>query len=457
MRQSVRRIVESFKRLAIWVGRLSAEGWAQFKRFIGNTASGTPKSGWLARNLSQYWREASSTGQWGAPLVSAYKVSAKRLKQTLSSTVSGIVWVFKAGREATTSWFRGIGKRVTRSGSAKARKPDEYWWVGLAVRLGVIVIGASLIFLNYDPPREERPEPVFPDNPHIDVANSDVPVIIIEPDPAPKVLVGGPDDYPLAWADEFDRDGLPDGTKWSFDTRMNAEGWPNKERQYYAYARHKNSRVENGHLILQAHHETLNAEEYPDWGGQDYTSARLTSRGLGEWTYGFFEIRAKLPCGRGTWPAIWTLSTRPDMKWPRDGEIDIMEHVGHDPFRVHGTVHTGAFNHRRKNAKGSHIKRGDVCSEFHRYQMHWTPDWIRIGVDDEVYFEFENLKTGYEAWPFDEPQYLILNLAVGGRWAAQKGIDNDALPRSFEIDYVRVFQDPDMKPPVEPYQTVATD
>jgi beta-glucanase (GH16 family) len=261
------------------------------------------------------------------------------------------------------------------------------------------------------------------------------------PESAPAAASGGmPSGYRLVWSDEFDVPGIPDASKWSFDTHRNAAGWYNNELQYYANARAENSAVVNGMLRIVARREDLSAANLPDWGRQRYSSARLVTTGKASWTYGFFETRAKLPCGRGTWPAIWTLSSPPEVRWPDDGEIDIMEHVGYEPGVVHGTVHTGGYNHVRGNHRSASTTLADVCSEFHRYQMHWTPTRITVGIDDRDFYEFTNDGTGNAAWPFDSPQYLILNLAVGGDWGGAQGVDDAVFPATFEIDYVRVYQ-----------------
>ena len=242
------------------------------------------------------------------------------------------------------------------------------------------------------------------------------------------------------WSDEFDATGLPDGSKWSYDIDRNAAGWYNNELQYYGNARAENSQVENGMLVITARREDLSTAGLPDWGGQKYSSARLVTRDRIGWTRGFFEIRAKLPCGVGTWPAIWTLSSPPTTAWPDDGEIDIMEHVGFDPGVIHGTVHTGAYNHTRNNHRSNRITIPDACTEFHKYQMHWTANRITVGVDDRDYFQYSNDGTGNPSWPFDSPQYLILNVAVGGDWGGQQGVDDAIFPVRMEVDYVRVYQ-----------------
>jgi len=242
------------------------------------------------------------------------------------------------------------------------------------------------------------------------------------------------------WADEFDGRAL-DLSKWRYDTSRNKEGWYNEERQYYAAGRARNVRVADGRLILEAHKEKLAAERFPDWGGQDYTSGKLVTKDKASWTYGFFEVRAKLPCGRGTWPAIWML---PDKgSWPTGGEIDILEHIGSEPNQIHATLHTELFTHSKGTQRGATRELPTACSAFHRYQLDWRPDVITIGVDGRAYMRIRDTEPGGRgAWPFDRPFHLILNLAMGGNWAGAKGIDDTALPERMEVDYVRIWQEP---------------
>ena len=253
------------------------------------------------------------------------------------------------------------------------------------------------------------------------------------------VPIGVPAGYKLVWADEFKGRGLPDPAKWSYDTAFNKRGWHNEEKQYYSGPRSKNARLKNGRLIIEAHRERLDPKLFPDWGGQDYTSTRLVTRGRASWTYGFFEVRAKLPCARGSWPAIWMLADSPGARWPDAGEIDIMEHVGHEPGIVHQTVHTAAFNHRLGTHRSGRARVPDACGAFHLYQLDWTRERIRMGVDGRTVFTFPRSESRAE-WPFDGPQYLLLNVAVGGAWGGAQGIDPAAFPARMEVDYVRVWQ-----------------
>lgn len=258
-------------------------------------------------------------------------------------------------------------------------------------------------------------------------------------DPAIDEPGGRPAGYRLVWSDEFATDGLPDPGRWVYDVGSNRSGWANRELQYYSAARRQNSRIERDVLIIEARRESTRA--FADSGGQRYTSSRLVTRGRGAWTYGFFEIRAKLPCGRGSWPAIWMLGNGKDTQWPDRGEIDIMEHVGFDPGVVHGTVHTKAFNHVIDTQRTAQVSIPDACRRFHRYQMTWTPERITIGHDDRNYFQFRRDEAGgHDAWPFGAPQFLILNIAVGGDWGGQQGVDDGLFPVRMEIDYVRIYQ-----------------
>ncbi|MGB7373060.1 glycoside hydrolase family 16 protein [Pontixanthobacter sp.] len=251
-----------------------------------------------------------------------------------------------------------------------------------------------------------------------------------------------PRGYALVFADEFNSGSQPDSARWAYDTHKNADGWYNNELQYYANARRENVRIENGNLVLEARRETLSADLFDDFGGQNYTSTRLFTQGKAAWTYGFFEVRAKLPCQRGSWPAIWMLPEDPDVVWPAGGEIDIMEHVGYDPTVIHHSVHTKAFNFGRNTQRTTSYDLPTACSQFHRYQLLWTPKGLLFGVDDTPKFYFEKKRSDRARWPFDQPMHLILNIAVGGDWGGRKGVDDAAFPAVMEIDHVRVYQLP---------------
>jgi beta-glucanase (GH16 family) len=233
------------------------------------------------------------------------------------------------------------------------------------------------------------------------------------------------------WQDEFDKDGLPDASKWDYD--VGGGGWGNNELQFYNRAVLKNSRVEGGKLIIEAHKEQS--------GGRDYSSARLISKRKGDWLYGKIEVRAKLPQGTGTWPAIWMLATEQSygtQYWPDNGEIDLMEHVGFDPNRVHGNIHTKAYHHSIGTNKGNNMMVPTAFTEFHDYTLEWTPSTITLLIDKKSYFVFNN-EGSWQTWPFDKPFHLLLNIAVGGNWGGQKGIDDRVFPQRMEVEYVRVY------------------
>ena len=254
---------------------------------------------------------------------------------------------------------------------------------------------------------------------------------------ATNYTVDAPRQAPSAapsWADEFDGAAV-DPAKWRFDTAFNTPGWFNHELQYYADARPENTRIERGVLVIEARHETL--PKAHDWAGQAYTSAKLVTRQA--YGYGFYEVRAKLPCARGTWPAIWLLPT--GGAWPDEGEIDVMEMVGWQPQVVHATLHSGAFNHRLGTQRGAETMVPTSCSEFRRYQLDWGVDAITIGVDDHAYMRVWNDQPGGKpAWPFTRPYNLILNRAIGGDWGGAKGVDDAALPQQMAVDYVRYWK-----------------
>jgi beta-glucanase (GH16 family) len=238
------------------------------------------------------------------------------------------------------------------------------------------------------------------------------------------------------FADEFDKRTV-DEKKWRFDTSRNVAGWYNNERQYYSEARTENARIVDGALVVEARREALTRARFRDWGGQGYTSAKLVTRApLG---YGFYEVRAKLPCGRGAWPAIWMLPSTGT--WPDMGEIDIMEMVGWDANVIHATLHTGAFNHAKGTQRGAQKRVATSCTEFHNYQLEWREDAITVGVDGRAYMRVKNDQPGgVAAWPFIRPYELILNIAVGGDWGGVKGVDDRAFPQRMTVDYVRYWK-----------------
>lgn len=253
--------------------------------------------------------------------------------------------------------------------------------------------------------------------------------------------------WKLVWQDEFDGEKL-DETKWS--PNVWESRFVNDEDQAYT-SRPQNLRVENGMLVIEAHRE--------DYQGAKFTSGRVHSSGKGDFLYGRFEIRAKLPRGQGTWPALWMLPSSPFTyatkcdegvewqgnpdcdAWPNSGEMDIMEHVGYQMNHVHGTVHNKAYYWAVWEQRKGRILLDGVDEEFHVYAMEWTPERVDIFVNDSHYFTYMNEHTGWETWPFDQPFHLIMNVAVGGYWGRAGGpIDESVFPQRMLVDYARVYQ-----------------
>jgi beta-glucanase (GH16 family) len=249
-------------------------------------------------------------------------------------------------------------------------------------------------------------------------------------------------DWKLVWSDEFNYEGLPDKKKWDYE-----EGFVrNRELQYYTRARKENVRVENGALVIEGRKEVFQNPRYEknskNWRKNrkqaEYTSGSVTTRGKADWLYGRIEVRAKLPHGKGIWPAIWMLGTNiGKIGWPKCGEIDIMEFIGKDPNHVYATVHY-AIN-RKHRSQGGRLKTKAPYDAFHVYAVEWRPDRMDFFFDKTKYFTCHIDKAGEGADnPFRKPQYLIINLALGGSWGGR--VDDTVLPQKYLIDYVRVYQ-----------------
>ncbi len=241
--------------------------------------------------------------------------------------------------------------------------------------------------------------------------------------------------YELVWAEEFDYEGRPDSTKWRYDT--GGSGWGNHELQYYTPG--DNALVKDGILTIEAKIEKK--------GGRDYTSCRLVTRNVGDWLYCKVEARAKLPSGRGTWPAIWMLPT--DWAygaWPTSGEVDIMEHVGYNPNWIVQSIHVDKYH--AGQARNKSIRVPGVMEEFHTYGVEWLPDRIIFSIDGNETWTYRPLDMTEhptkEIWPFDRRMHILVNLAFGGDWGGAQGIDESCLPARFEVDYIRVYQSPEI-------------
>ena len=232
----------------------------------------------------------------------------------------------------------------------------------------------------------------------------------------------------LLWSDEFDVDGAPSATNWTYDIGTGSNGWGNGESQYYT-DRSDNVIVEDGHLKITAKAESFS--------GSAYTSSRLISQGLFDFTYGRVDIRAKLPEGGGTWPALWMLGANFEtVGWPTTGEIDIMEHVGNNQNVVSSAIHTPSSFGNTVN-KGE-LEVANVSSEFHIYSVNWSADEISFLVDDVIYYTYAPADKNLDNWPFDAGQFFIMNVAMGGTFGGD--IDPAFVESTMEIDYIRVYQ-----------------
>lgn len=228
----------------------------------------------------------------------------------------------------------------------------------------------------------------------------------------------------LVWAEEFDVDGAPNSAKWGYDIGTGSGGWGNNELQYYT-SRPENAVVLNGVLKITAIKEAYN--------GSAYTSARMLTKDKFSFKYGKIEVRAKIPAGGGTWPAIWMLGNNINTAgWPACGEIDIMEHVGNTPNKIYGTLHHPGFS--GGNATGGYTFIADATTAFHNYITEWTPTSIKFYVDTQLYYSF----TNYSSLPFNQNFFVILNMAMGGNFGG--AISPSFTSATFEIDYVRVYQ-----------------
>ena len=237
--------------------------------------------------------------------------------------------------------------------------------------------------------------------------------------------------WKLSWSEEFNYNGLPDSNRWNYD--VGGHGWGNNELEYYTHAAISNAEVSNGSLKLMALRQKMNDREY--------TSARLVTKGKVDFTYSKIEIRAKLPAGRGLWPAIWMLGTNiGSVTWPDCGEIDIMEHVGFEKDSVFGTIHTKAYNHMKGTQKGNKIFISNPYNEYHLYSIEWTPERMDFFLDNTLYNHIGNEHKTAAEWPFDSPFYLLMNIAVGGNLGGKHGIDENVFPATMEVDYIRVYK-----------------
>lgn len=240
----------------------------------------------------------------------------------------------------------------------------------------------------------------------------------------------------LTWNDEFDApDGsAPDPKKWTEET--GGGGWGNNELEYYT-ARGTNSRVEKGNLVIDALQEKFTG---PDGVTREYTSARLKTAKLFTQKYGKFEARIRIPKGQGMWPAFWMLGDDISTAgWPACGEIDIMENVGFEPATVHGTIHGPGYSGDKSLGAPFAVSGGNVADDFHVFAVEWEPKEIRFYVDGQLYETRRPADLPADArWVFDHPFFLILNVAVGGKWPGNPDASTK-FPQEMLVDYVRVY------------------
>ena len=234
----------------------------------------------------------------------------------------------------------------------------------------------------------------------------------------------------LLWADEFNGTGLPDASKWGYEVGFIR----NNEKQYYTLQRTQNVRQENGCLVIESLKE--------DFQGAKYTSASINSLDKKAFEGDIrVEVKAKLPQGKGIWPAIWMMGTNiKTIGWPKCGELDVMEFVGHTPGKVYGTLHwwdSTSTKESKHSSKGSNLEFNDLATAFHTYSLERKGNVISLFVDDKNYLTFSPPATAYEN-TFSSPLYLLLNTAIGGSWGGE--IDDTIFPQKFLIDYVRVYK-----------------
>ena len=245
----------------------------------------------------------------------------------------------------------------------------------------------------------------------------------------------------LVWNDEFNGEGLPDPSKWSYEIGYVR----NNEAQYYTDARLENVCQKDGNLVITTLKEKYSLEGKKNTKGRaeaEYTSGAIETLGKASWLYGRVEVRAKLPKGKGIWPAIWMMGDNiGKVGYPKCGEIDVMEYVGHTPKRSHATIHMqNKDNLRGVVSKGKNLFFENLEEEFHVFALEWTEEQLTILVDERVALEFKRAEEAPKTpeWPFDKPCYIILNTALGGSWGG--AIAEDTCPAEFLIDYVRVYQ-----------------
>lgn len=278
----------------------------------------------------------------------------------------------------------------------------------------------------------------------VDVANDDLSIVdatayggeSIEfkeaqtsPDPIPSPIPG----RKLLWSDEFDYTGEPNPEYWSYEVGRVR----NNELQYYTDNRRENARVEGGNLVIEARKESYE--------GASYTAANVISKDKYEFKYGRLEFRAKFTAAKGSWSALWTMGHDfPENNWPRNGEMDVMENIGFQPNEVFQAVHAGPNwwdkEEKQKYSHGTFYKNKFDTSKYNTYAIEWTDKKIDFFVNDDKHFTHNRIAGEDFKWPFAKDHYILMNIAVGGDWGGQQGVDDSAFPHSMQVDYVRVYE-----------------
>ena len=277
-----------------------------------------------------------------------------------------------------------------------------------------------------------------PANPYIEARSGSVTImsgtarktITVSQASAEKPAYDAPDGYSLVWNDEFDSGSELNQNDWTHEVK--SAGWVNNELQNYV-----NHKTPEGALVTQIKNGALHITALKE-NGKIY-SGRVYAKVKSGWTYGYIEASIKLPKGKGTWPAFWMMPVN-FKSWPADGEIDIMEEVGYHPDYVSSSLHANAHVHSNNTQITHEMKCAGAEGEFHKYAILWTSKNITTYVDGKVQLSYDNRGLGRDDWPYDDPFYIIFNLAWGGSWGGAQGVDESALPVTMEVDYIRVFQ-----------------
>ena len=239
-----------------------------------------------------------------------------------------------------------------------------------------------------------------------------------------------PEGYSLVWQDEFDKGSELNANDWTHEVKNS--GWVNNELQNYV-----NHKTPEGRLVTQIKNGALHITALKE-NGKVY-SGRVYAKVKEGWKYGYIEASIKLPKGKGTWPAFWMMPVN-FRSWPADGEIDIMEEVGYHPDYVSSSLHATDHVHSNGTQVTHEMKCAGAEGEFHTYAILWTAQNITTYVDGKVQLSYDNKGKGRSDWPYEDPFYVIFNLAWGGDWGGAQGVDESALPATMEVDYIRVFQ-----------------